>query len=36
MNNNILIDKIENAIAKYPLDFVPYQDMFSLAREIEK
>ena len=36
MNYKVLVNKIEAAIAKYPMDFTPYDDMFSLAREVEK
>ena len=36
MNNKILISKIEETIKRKPKDIVPYEELFSICRDIEK
>lgn len=36
MDNKILISKIEETIKKKPKDIVPYEELFSICRDIEK
>ena len=36
MDNKTLISKIEETIKRNPKDIVPYEELFSICRDIEK